>query len=288
MKELSEWQAARVRDALRAYHRYERGPEGEYFTWKDVREAIEEFTGVKIGSSVKNGAERLRQFVEGVEDGKGTGKRKFPLPQPAALEAIVTFVTSKYSNLLSRNDLKEEIPGFQAFLRLLEYLDDGSDTTQTSPSDKILGRYKFSGIVHSLFFVRELTLQRSDGRGLIQVIETEDRYEKRWDYGDFETWDFEKRREALKSRQRHSGWAVFTPEDNLFFFLKNEKTARNRYLFTMAGDFDLSSHPSYNQIVVLHHDYPFELEPDDSKLPSLELQVAEEMKNNLTVMKKVE
>ena len=50
MKELSEWQAVRVRDALRAYHRYERGIDGEYFTWKDVREAIAEYTEVEIGS----------------------------------------------------------------------------------------------------------------------------------------------------------------------------------------------------------------------------------------------
>lgn len=58
---LSDWQLNRLRDALGAYHDYERGIEGDYFNWKDVSAAIEELTGVSIPQ------ERLRQFVEGVK-----------------------------------------------------------------------------------------------------------------------------------------------------------------------------------------------------------------------------
>ena len=79
LRELSDWQLMRVRNALRAYHCYERREEdGKYFNWKDVREAIAVYTGYEIGgtskSGPKHGAERLRQFVQGAEDKKGGWK----------------------------------------------------------------------------------------------------------------------------------------------------------------------------------------------------------------------
>ena len=144
MKELSEWQAARVRDALRAYHRYERGIDGEYFTWKDVREAIAVYTEVEIGASAKNGAERLRQFVEGIEDGKGTGKRKFPLPQPAAIEGIVAFVTDEELNLLTMEELHEYRPDFQAPLRLFGYLEHNFD------ADCLMTQSMLDGLINNM------------------------------------------------------------------------------------------------------------------------------------------
>ena len=179
MKELSDWQAARVRDALRAYHRYERGMDGEYFTWKDVREAIAVYTDVEIGTSVKNGAERLRQFVEGIEDGKGTGKRKFPLPQPAAIEAIVAFVTDEELNLLTREELEEYRPDFQAPLRLLEYLEPGPNADCPMPQDTLEGQYQTQKADEDNLIIKNLTLQRASQRGLIQVIETEEVYDQK-------------------------------------------------------------------------------------------------------------
>ena len=288
MKELSEWQAERVRDALRAYHRYERGIDGEYFTWKDVREAIAEYTDVEIGTSAKNGAERLRQFVEGIEDGKGTGKRKFPLPQPAAIEAIVAFVTDEELNLLTKEELKEYAPQYQTHLRLLEFLDDGSETGRMIPPENIQGVYRVSGLRNSLHFVRELALQRSNNHGLIQVVETEDRYVEGPDFSNFDQWDMRQRRKAHKSRERHGGWAIFTPEDNLFFFLKKEENAKNRYYFTMAADVGLWSDSPHNQLVVLQHDFPFELEQGYGENPYLEKHILHEMKKNMLFLKKVE
>jgi hypothetical protein len=48
MKGLPDWQSVCVCNALRAYCHYERGAEGEYFKWEDVREAIVEYTGEKM------------------------------------------------------------------------------------------------------------------------------------------------------------------------------------------------------------------------------------------------
>ena len=57
----SDWQLNRLRDALRAFHKWGRDPvDGRYFNWKDVSEAI------FLSAEVEVPPERLRQFVEGV------------------------------------------------------------------------------------------------------------------------------------------------------------------------------------------------------------------------------
>ena len=89
----SDWKLNRLRDALRAYKLYERSHEGEYFTWKDVREAIAAYSGVEIGSSPRNGAERLRLFVEGVK--MKDGSRNYPTPAGVLLGAIAKFASDE-------------------------------------------------------------------------------------------------------------------------------------------------------------------------------------------------
>ena len=270
MKELSEWQAVRVRDALRAYHRYERGIDGEYFTWKDVREAIAEYTEVEIGASAKNGAERLRQFVEGIEDGKGTGRRKFPLPQPAAVEAIVAFVTHEELNLLTMEELQEYRPGFQACLRMREYLVDDFQKEQDDEdaaerkrdfgdSFNIESRFIIEGSSNSFYWTRELILNTTDNNGLIQVTDTEERFKEGPKESYFHHEEYLERRKHLASRELHAGWAIRTPEGNLLFFLKNERNSKNRYLTTMAVDTDSLSGFLYSQLVLLQHESPLKL-----------------------------
>jgi hypothetical protein len=287
MKGLSDWQSARVRDALRAYHRYERGAEGEFFTWKDVREAIAVYTDIEIGTSSKNGAERLRQFVEGVTDKKNPDQIKYPVPQPSAIEAIVEFVTHEELNLLSEDELNEYVPDFQAHQRLLEYLYDGSETARMIPPENLQGAYKMSGERNAFYFVRELTLQRRTDQGLIQIIETEDRYSSRPEYNNFGEWDLSTRRKVHKSRERHGGWAILAPEDNLLFFLKNEENARNRYYITMAADVGLWSGAPHNRLVVLQHDYPFELEQGEFSSFITEKEIVHVMKGKMHFFKKV-
>ena len=65
----SDWQLNRLRDALRAYHKFGRDAvDGRHFNWKDVSEAISLSTEVEVPP------ERLRQFVEGVKT-PGGGRR---------------------------------------------------------------------------------------------------------------------------------------------------------------------------------------------------------------------
>ena len=49
------------------------------------------------------------------------------MPKPEALEAIVAFVTSEELDLLSKQELEEYVPGFQAPMRLQEFLTQDCD-----------------------------------------------------------------------------------------------------------------------------------------------------------------
>ena len=248
--EFSDWQLNRLRDALRAYHRYERSHDGAYFTWNDVSEAIDEYTGVKVPP------ERLRQFVEGVNS--KTGGRKFPVPQKKSIAGIVEFVRHEDINLLSDDELEEFAPHRQAPLRLLDYLDQEFDTARIVPSEKLEGAYQVRKTIEGELMVRELTLQLASDEGLIQVVETEEIYEEAA-VAEFDEWSPQQRKEQRNSIIKHGGWAVLTPEDNLMFFMKKEHNGMNRYYFTMATDLNHWSEEPMTQIVLLFHDFPLEI-----------------------------
>lgn len=248
----SDWQLNRLRDSLRAYHRYERSHDGEYFTWKDVSEAINEYTGVKVPP------ERLRQFVEGVNS--KDGGRKFPVPQDKSVEGIARFVTDEELCLISEDELKEFMPEKQAAFRLLEYLDQKVGAERIVPTEKIQGLYFAinKSEKEDQFIRRDLTLQRPTDDGLMQVVETEERF-------DLKASSKRGARVRPNSCIKHGGWAILTPEDNLLFFLKNELHGRNRYYFTMASDLIHWEEGPMTRLVLLRHDFPVELREIDVK-----------------------
>jgi hypothetical protein len=226
MKELSDWQLCRVRNALRAYHRYERDHEGRYYTWRDVREAIAFYTDVEIGTSAKNGAERLRQFVEGIEDEFAPGMRNYPSPKPAALEGIVAFLTHEELNLLSEDELEEYMPGFQAPQRLNEFLRDNSDLLIESGLPPLQGQYVADHADKDGWTIRSLVMQRPSAEGICQVVEVHEHYAATTSRKAFSLKEEGKRGNCL-SFSRYGGWAILTPEDSLLLFLKHESNGRN-------------------------------------------------------------
>ncbi len=263
LRELSDWQLMRVRNALRAYHCYERREEdGKYFNWKDVREAIAVYTGYEIGgtskSGPKHGAERLRQFVQGAEDKKGGWK--YPVPKPDVLEAIVNFVTHEELDLLNEDELEEHIPGAQAALRLLEYFDDGSETARLTPPKKLQGVYNhykstIEGVVST-----QLTLQRPNENGLIEVVELREYFSIQYCIV-YKEWGEEKRRQFRSAHTVHSGWAILTPEDNLMFFLKNTDNRRNRHYYTLAAATSIwEEADSYDILALVEQEFPLDLD----------------------------
>ena len=231
----SDWQLSRIRDALRAYKQYGYTADGMPQSWLYVREAIAAETGYEIGSSPKNGAERLRQFVEGLYIKKGQHKEhKLFTPKDEALDAIAKFVLSPDNPILSEEELKEYVPEYHAPLRLLEYLDQSTGAERHIPIDKLQGVFQTRSKRGAYFVVKEITLQQPSPQGLVQVVETEDYYQP--DFGkSYDTASLARRKREWFSQVKYGGWAVVTPEDNLLLFMKKELNGCNRYYFTLGA-----------------------------------------------------
>lgn len=259
IRDLSDWQLARVRNALRGYHRYGRDSDGAYFTWKDVREAIAEYTDTEIGANAKLGAERLRQFVEGITDER-IGTRRFPVPQPDALGAIIAFLTHEEIALLTPEELREHAPGPQAVLRLAEFLAEGCDMYTRVVGHEICGNLRaLHGEEPGVLTITALTLQQplEDAATVLQVIEERSRY----DCDDAEeAWRryMKMDRGAPLSRSAFAGWCVLTPQDTMMMFLKDGDTGRNHSYFAVS-DIGVWNKSGRKHLYLMKHEYGFEI-----------------------------
>lgn len=275
----SDWQLNRLRDALRAYHRYGRGADGSYFNWKDVTEAIAESTDVAIPP------ERLRQFVEGINAKEGG--RKFPVPQDTWLAAIVSFATDEENDLLKPDELEEHAPPWQAARRLLDYLDQAFDTERIMPPEGLAGTYGAGRLVDGVFAVNTLTLQRPSDDGLIQAVKSEEFFDRET-VKDLAHWSPEQRRRERKSEIRYGGWAILTPEDNLLVFLKNQRNRRNRYCLMVASDLSHAPGSQVSRLVFLNHEYPLEIEEGENDPDAMLEAAIDEVRNNVLMFERID
>lgn len=273
----SDWQLNRLRDALRAFHHYGRGSDGEYFNWKDVTEAIALETNVTVPP------ERLRQFVEGNRNQDGA-RRKFQSMQEQSLDAIVRFVME--SRLLVPSELEEHEPSSQAAQRLLDYLDQTFDRMRVLPPVTFEGTYQARRADERGFSVLELTLHRPSAEGMMRATKTEEHFAaKAQDL--YDGWSPEQRREHRRSRTLFGGWAIFTPEDNVMVFLKQAGTNKNLYQFTLAADATYDPGASVERLVLLRHDYPIEVENTNRDEPDMLRWVVQETKKNILFFRRV-
>ena len=268
MKDLKDWQHLRIRNALRSYY------EIEYFTWIDVREAIAEYTGVVIGSTVRSGQERLRAYVEGShKDGTYT------VPVSKSLNAIIEFLGHKDINLLSKDEIRGYVPAVQAPLRLLEYLDQTFDKQRLLPPKTLEGEFEARRVDEDNFTVREIKLHHAGEVGLIQVTEIASYYDPDAERA-YDGWNDEERKDKRSSQEEYGGWAILTPEHNMLFFMKEAFQGLNHYYFTLASDLSLKREPALTQLVVLHHDYP--LEPDAQDRENEDFNIITEAQKEFT------
>jgi hypothetical protein len=275
----SDWQLNRLRDALRAYHKWGRDPvDGRHYNWKDVHEAISLATEVDIPP------ERLRQFVEGVKTPDG-GRRLLTM-QEDRLEAIVKFALHEDYELISEAELREHAPTWHAAQRLLEYLKLEFDTERILPPSTLEGTYRNGRIDEDNYVVRELTLQRASDDGLIQLVQIEDSYDI-LDGMQFDDLSPEKRDEVRDSRVIYGGWAILTPEDNLLMFLKKERTGNNCYYMTVAAENWHSLQAPASALALLRHDYPIETKEAEPLKPKMLPGISEAIGSNITLFSRV-
>jgi hypothetical protein len=254
----SDWQLNRLRDALRAYHKFGRDAvDGRHYNWKDVSEAISLATDVEVPP------ERLRQFVEGVKSPDG-GRRILTM-QEDRLDAIAKFATDEDYRLISEAELREHAPSWHAAQRLLEYLKQDFDTERILPPSTLEGTYRNGRIDDDSYVVRELTLQRASDDGLIQLIQIEDSYE------------------ILDGMQFDN----LTPEDNLLMFLKKERSGHNCYYLTVAAENWHSLQAPAAMLALLRHDYPIETNEGEQLEPKKLPGISETVGNNITLFSRV-
>lgn len=253
MKGLSDWQLVRLRHCLQAYHACGTGQDFGVFNWKDVSEAIAEYTDAKIAP------ERLRQFVEGINDGQGG--RKYPVPK--AIDAIWQFATHDELQLISEEELTERRPAYQAALRLLDYLDQDFDTERIMPPESVRGTYRSRASEEDEVVITELVIESPATEGLISVAKTDEYFDEDAE-PDLRALSRIDTRELRNQRLKYSGWAILTPEDNLVFFFKNERNGANQYYFTLASDLDRSAGMPVFSLHMLRHEYPLAVKSDVS------------------------
>ncbi|MBS9405472.1 hypothetical protein KG088_17855 [Halomonas sp. TRM85114] len=255
---LSGWQLGRVREALRAYRLFDQGT-GSQHTWCDVREAIAEFTGVEIGRNLKIGGERLRQFVEGVNN-KGKGLH-FPVPQPESLAAIVEFISHAEINLLSLDELEEYRPGYQAALRYAEYLRENCAEGFSISASDLCGilrtEYKERDVITAL----KMTIQRIDGGdalGVVHIVEECTRYSADKAQLRLTSSDGHGPTGDVLSQSVSGGWGVITPEDTLVVFLKKKSSGIN-YCYYSMNDMGVWLKNKGRLIYLMRHAYGIEV-----------------------------
>lgn len=267
--QLSDWQLSRLRNALRAYHHYESSHDGDSFTWKDVSEAIDEYTGEHIPP------ERLRQFVAGFK--QDDGRVKFPTPRGDRLRAIFNFATESDIGLLTVKELEERKIDIQAAIRLLEYLDQDFDDVRIVPPETIAGTYQLKKSESDALKISKFIFEKPLEMGIIKVTQTDKFY-------DPSTHDPETAK--CLSQVNYSGWAILSPEDNLFLFLKNVRNGRNRYYFSIASDLKHSLGGSVNYLGFLHHDYPVEINQKRRPESLVDTQMIDHINKNLQLFMK--
>jgi len=275
----SEWQLNRLRDALRAYHRFGRDAvDGRHYNWKDVSEAISLSTEVEVPP------ERLRQFVEGVKT-PGGGRRLLTM-QEDRLDAIAKFATDEDYGLISEAELREYAPSWHAAQRLLEYLKQEFDTERILPPATLEGTYRTWRFEPNDFVVRDLTLQRASDDGLIRLMQVEDSYDL-LSGAQFDHLSPEQREKARTGRITYGGWAILTPEDNLLMFLKNERNGRNCYYMTVASDLSHASQEPVKGLALMRHDYPLETDDSEPLEPKKMPGIVETVGNNISLFNRM-
>jgi hypothetical protein len=244
-----------MRTRVDAYYEiHQDGP--RRMTWGGLCDEIFDYTNVLIP------VEDLRQWATNfIEKGRNTPRH----PNDQGFAAIASFLMHPDIDLLSEKELNEpEIPyRFASFL--LDFLAQPGHKQQFPPL-ALSGTYVAFGKPEDGRIRPKawLGLEVREGDHVIRVWEIS----QSWAFlVDARVDDEPFHKKVLKAQYRANGWGVITPEDNLFIFLKDERSGNNHYYFTLAAYPSLWSDTSLLQFGLIRHEYPV---PDDSNAKYLE------------------
>lgn len=267
----SEDQLDRIRVSLRLYK------QRSGRSWKDVvweilvRGGSEDLADASAQGerSLKDYENILLRFAVGFPKGKYSR-----IQDRAFMDLVLRFVLSDYPGLLKAEDLQPYKADFQAVLSLQHHLYSGLNGF-VPPSGILAGSYRRLELWKGSLLARTMTIGAPDESGLLPVHEREEFFDRSviHDY----PGQNEDKRLAKASLRVYSGWAVLTPEDNLFFVMKRRGTGENRIYYTLAvnheGEFTTGESQnggeksSVEELTLIHHDYPLVLSEADAPHP---------------------
>lgn len=247
----SDWQLMRMRDCLHAYLHYGDGASRVNYNWKDVSEAIEEYTGENVPH------ERLRQFVKGTAikaEGVNTGIRKYGEMAESRLDAIVRFLLDEDLKLADAEELDIKEGDFQGPLQLLSYIRTYDNEKRNSFPKKLAGRFQATWL-NSTYICSEITLEEPLDSGLVRAFETIEHFDPSLT-NETDQLSFAERHEKRLSYHRYEGWAVLTAEDHLMLFMKSENRNRNHHYINLGIDEGIRCDAPLDRIVLMIHEFP--------------------------------
>lgn len=205
----SEWQISRLRSRISRYRKEEPLNGKDRAWWRvamDILDAEEIPDAYMKDEDVDIFSESLRRFAAASQ-----------VPSQQRLDAIRVFLLEKA--YLAKVDLEEQSVPYQAAFAMLEYL--GSEELERPMAEKIKGKYR---AVHSgnekRFEVTELEFLPAENSNVVQVEERVSYYKARKNrpFGD---WSEAERRKFRMATHKSRGWAVSTPENLVYVFLRD-------------------------------------------------------------------
>lgn len=252
--------------------------------WRNIAQAIEELSGVKMGSK-----DRLRQFAMGYPNPDSPTGRAYGGLSHTKLQAVADFLTDPMASTapLPRIELEEFLPDLQAPLYLLEYLRQNTIELPGLKAEQLVGTFIARRRRDDHITVRTLTAEGPIQDGAVSIVMFEDQYLLIEDELADEEDDLFQRRSPDQTF-RYKGWAVISNEDSVIAFVKREQEGANHLFSTMAVNGSAFLGDSIQILALLDGLYPLELEDfdgscDDAKLLSV---IDKECKHKLLIFRR--
>jgi hypothetical protein len=200
--------------------------------------------------------EILRQFARKVARKDRPDRPR--VPSPENLDALVKFLCLDAVDMLSKEELKDpEVPAslarlFSAFLRNGRGNDLSPSARKLNGSYRAFDRSFTSSKTPDRVFDLALWFDNSGYLARLSETVTLFTYSPGAKAGEF------KGKQTM--RREGEGWAILTPEDNLFIFMRNKKYGGNYYYFSIGSDSSLDSNEQISVLLLMRHENPVRID----------------------------
>jgi len=244
----------RMRNILMAYRCLWRGEENKPYEWPDLVSDISYFMELESGIKIDFPANSLENFVRGLphkdKKKRELGLRRYSIPRPERVEAMVEFLTNPGSKGYAC-DKDALIASSRPIvpLQFLEYLNKKQNVLRAIEMNNLEGRY---------------TCQvQGEGEKLkttLDILETPDTRMAMVELVKYVTKTGAVKKESDKDNklvpESYSGWIILTPEENLLLCVQNIRDHDNLFYLSMGIDNAVYRSPPPQLIVFLEHIYP--------------------------------